>query len=236
MQMSKWSVAIPVLAAVGCVSQSRYDRLMAEYNSEMSARHSLEDDAIHHQGAIGDLTSQLKEKDEAFNQLQTSSASDKERLAQLEKALKDAQTNVAGMGADSGVEVIPTHDGFIYRIQDKLLFDQGSTAIRDAGKKALVTIAKEFTEKGYKDVRIDGHTDADPVVRTKKEWPLGNHELAVERALAVFAILKNEGKVPESVFTIVGFGPNRPIEKGETAAAKSKNRRVEIHVAVPKKS
>ncbi len=72
-------------------------------------------------------------------------------------------------------------------------------------------------------------------MRTKDKFPLGNHELAMERALAVYATLVNDDGVPSSVLSLAAFGPNRPLDPAKTDAAKAKNRRVEIHVAVPKK-
>ncbi len=237
MRMGQGSLLVSVLSVIGfagCVSQSRFDRMVTEAEAERQARRQLEDAVVGHQGELGEMQSQLHEKDATVSQLQSASEADKARIAQLEKALGDAKTQVAPMG--EGVEVFSTPDGFAYRIADQLLFNSGSTNISESGKKALVTIAKEIVDKGYKNVRVDGHTDSDPVVKTKTKYPNGNHELALERALSVFAVLTKDGNVPETVFTIAGYGPNHPVAKGESDAAKSKNRRVEIHVAVPSKS
>ena len=227
------SLALALLAT-GCVSQSRYDKLVTEYNSEMQARRQLEDEISRHQGHLSDLNTQLASKDEAYSQLATTAQADRARIAELESALEAARKSFPVDNAGDGVEVFQTRDGFAYRIADSLLFASGSTDIREAGKKALMTIAREITEKGYKAVRIDGHTDSDPVVRTIDKYPRGNHELACERALSVYAALTKEGKVPESVCTLVAFGPNNPFDSSaKSDAAKAKNRRVEIHIAVP---
>lgn len=233
---SMGSLGLALFAVTGCVSQSRYDRLATEYSSELQARRQLEDELGRHQGQLGDLNAQLREKDEAYSSLSASAQNDKSRIAELQKALDEAQKSFPVDDGSDGVEVFRTDSGFGYRIADALLFDPGSSDLRESGKKALVTIAREITEKGYRNIRIDGHTDSDPVVRTRAKYPLGNHELAIERALAVFSVLTKDGKVPESSFTLVGFGPNSPMGAGTSDAAKAKNRRVEIHVAVPKKS
>lgn len=230
------SLALALLATTGCVSQSRYDRLATELSSEMQARRQLEDELQRHQGTVGEMNAALREKDEAFESLQQSAQADRNRIAELEKALAEAERSFPADDDGDGVEILRTRDGFAYRIQDQLLFEPGSTDIRDGGRKALMTIAREINDKGYRNVRIDGHTDADPVVRTKAKFPLGNHQLAVERALAVFSVLSKDGKVPETAFTLVGFGPNMPIPGASGDAGKAKNRRVEIHVAVPNKS
>lgn len=238
MHLGSWSLAVIAALAVapGCVTQSRYDKLVTEYNAELQARRQLEDEMGRHEGEVSDLASQLASKDEQYNQLQTAAQQDKSRIAELERALGEAQKSFPVEDSGDGVEIVRTINGFAYRIADQLLFASGSTDVRDAGKQALLKIAKEINEKGYRNVRVDGHTDSDPVVRTKDKFPLGNQQLAVERALAVFAVLAKDGKVPEAAFTIVGFGPNAPVTNDKSDGAKAKNRRVEIHIAVPPKN
>ncbi len=74
-------------------------------------------------------------------------------------------------------------------------------------------------------IGIEGHTDADPI--RKSSWG-SNHELATERALAVFEYLTKKEGVPASRLFIAGYGPTRPIASNRTAAGKAKNRRVEF--------
>lgn len=236
MKTSKWLSSIPLLLCVACVvPQSRYDRLQTEYHAENQARRQLEDEVQRKDGEVSDLRGTVNEKESQYSDLQKLSAADKERIAQLETALKDAQKPFDNAIDADGVSVFRTSEGFMYQIADKLLFESGSTTISDGGKKALQKIAAQINEKKYADIRIEGHTDNDPVVHTKDKFPLGNHELAIKRALAVYAILVNEDKVPSGILSIAAFGPNRPVDKATSDAAKAKNRRVEIHVAVPKK-
>jgi len=236
MKMSKWIALSSLVFASACVvPQSRYDRLQTEYHAENQARRQLEDEGQRKDGEVSDLRGQVNEKDSQYNDLQKMSAADKERIAQLQKALDDAQKPFPADGTSDGVTVFRTIDGFGYSLAESLLFDSGSTEIKSGGKAALKKIATSLKEKKYADIRIEGHTDSDPVVRTAKENPLGNHELAMKRALAVYASLVNDDSVPPSVLSLAAFGPNRPLDPGKNDAAKAKNRRVEIHVAVPKK-
>lgn len=237
MKISKCVSLVPLLLAGACVvPQSRYDRLQTEYHAENQARRQLEDEVQRKDGEVSDLRSQYNEKDSAYNDLQKTSAADKERIAELEKALGDARKSIEGAGGvgGDGIQVVRTDTGFAYILAEKLLFDPGSTVVREGGKSALKKISQQLNEKHYREIRIEGHTDADPVKRTKDKYPLGNHELAMERALAVYGILVNDDHVPPSILSLAAFGPNRPIDAGSSDAAKAKNRRVEIHVAVPK--
>ncbi|MSR46043.1 MAG: hypothetical protein EXS13_03085 [Planctomycetes bacterium] len=228
---------LALLSAPGCVAQSRYDNLVTQYNAELQQRRQLEDESGRHQSQVDNLSAELASKDEAYSQLASASQADKARIEELMAAVDAAQKAFPTGDTSDGVEIFRTIGGIAYRIADQLLFASGSTEIRDAGKKALLKIAKEINDKGYKNVRVDGHTDSDPVVRTLGKYPLGNQELAIERALSVYSVLTKEGKVPDAAFTIVGFGPNAPVEKQSTTdAAKAKNRRVEIHIAIPPKN
>ena len=78
-------------------------------------------------------------------------------------------------------------------------------------------------------VRVEGHTDSDPVVRTLDRWPRGNWELSGERALVVLIELRDRGGVPESMLSYCGRGPFDPVAE-DTEVGKRKNRRVEIFV------
>jgi chemotaxis protein MotB len=234
MKISKWVSLVPMLLVGACVvPQARYDKLQTEYHAENQARRQLEDEIQRKDGEVSDLRAQYNEKDSAYSELQKTSAADKERIAQLEAALKDAQKGFEGPGEVDGVKVVRTNEGFAYIVADKLLFDPGSTRISEAGKSALKKIASQINEKHYPDVRIEGHTDSDPVVKTKEQYPLGNQQLAVERALAVYGVLVSNN-VPQGIFSLAGYGPNRPVDKGNSESSKARNRRVEIHVAVPK--
>jgi len=236
MRISKLLSLAPLVVAAGCVvPQSRYDRLATEYHAENQARRQLEDEVQRRDGEMSDLKGQLRDKNDAYSALEQDAAQSKEQLARLSKELEDARKNMAASGLGEGIEILPGKDGSLtYRVADKLLFDSGSVDIRENGKKALLQIAKQIMDKHYQNIRIDGHTDSDPVVHTKSKFPLGNYELSLERALAVFGVLTKDGKVPESLFTIAGFGPSRPVANDASDASKAKNRRVEIHVAVPK--
>jgi chemotaxis protein MotB len=228
---------VPLFLVAGCVvPQSRYDRLATEYHAENQARRQLEDEVQRRDGEMTDLKSALQTKKDEYSALEQDAAQSKEQLAKLQKELEEAKKGLTANGIGEGVEILPGPDNSLtYRVADQLLFDSGSTDIRENGKKALLQIAKQIMDKHYQNIRIDGHTDSDPVVHTKSKFPLGNYELSLERALAVFGVLTKDGKVPENLFTIAGFGPSRPVAKGDASdAAKAKNRRVEIHVAVPK--
>ena len=78
-------------------------------------------------------------------------------------------------------------------------------------------------------LRIDGHTDGQPLKATKGKWG-NNYRLAAERALAVREYLAGRG-VPAGDMIVAGYGPNAPaVDPTAPEAEEPANRRVEIFI------
>jgi outer membrane protein OmpA-like peptidoglycan-associated protein len=107
-------------------------------------------------------------------------------------------------------------------------FDSGKALLKDAAKADLDKIAAALlsAHKGKK-IEISGHTDSDPIRRSK--WTT-NQALSQARAMAVAGYLMQKG-VPGGTMKVIGWGDRKPIDPGSTPAAKARNRRVEIRVA-----
>lgn len=224
---------VAALLVSSCVARSQYDRVVTEYHSENQARLQLEGELSRRESESNALRAKLDASHGQLTDAEQARASSLGRIQELERLLEEARMAAENsMKEIDGAEIFRTKDGFAYRLKSELLFDSGSTKIKESGKGALQKIAQEILRQGYDDVRIDGHTDSDPVVVTRETFPLGNLQLAVERALSVYAFLVNDAGVSKDVFTLASFGPNRPAVTGNTPEAKAKNRRVEIHVRV----
>jgi chemotaxis protein MotB len=148
------------------------------------------------------------------------------KLAELQKRLESAG-GPEGSGGD--VEVFQTPEGTVVGIKDGVLFASGSKEILVKGRELLDRLAAEIAASPYH-IRVEGHTDTDPVVRSKNEFPLGNIQLSAARAVEVAGFLCQNAKtrIPEERITVSGYGPNRPRAAGSSAEAKRKNRRVDI--------
>jgi flagellar motor protein MotB len=103
------------------------------------------------------------------------------------------------------------------------LFDPGRATLKETSKASLDRIATAL-KRQYpgKPVKVQGHTDADPIVHSK--WS-SNMELSKARADAVRKYLVEKGIDGGSVIS-EGFGETKP----KDAREKSRNRRVEIVV------
>jgi len=108
-------------------------------------------------------------------------------------------------------------------IDDTVTFDSGSDRLKDSAsrvlKKIVTVLNRDF---GDCKIYVEGHTDTDPIVKTKGKY-LDNRELSAKRANAVARFLAEQG-VPEDSIVIVGYGQFDPRDP----RSKERNRRVEI--------
>lgn len=157
----------------------------------------------------------------------------RQQLADRDQKIKDLESRLReptpGVSAP-GIEGIETkYDAkagtLTVTLPGDVLFESGQATIKSSAKATLDKVANAL-KKDYagKPVYIDGHTDTDPINRTKEKWA-DNWDLAAERAHAVLAYLKGQN-VDEKSFVLRSFGPYHP------KANKSASRRVEIVVAV----
>jgi len=173
-----------------------------------------------------ELRSQLEAKDAALGDLEgrlTASDSESRRLAG-ELASKPAGSGAVGAG-DTGFEgmgdVQRGRNQISVGVAGDVLFDSGSATLKSSAKKNLDNIASVIKSRyGSNTIRIEGHTDSDPLRKTKDKWR-SNERLSAERALAVEEYMGTRGVSSRQMY-IAGYGPDEP--KG----SKKDSRRVEI--------
>ncbi len=156
--------------------------------------------------------------------------SDAEVKARLRSELERLARSIGG-----GAAVRDTAEGPMIQLPETILFDSGLAKLKTKGEIALEKIAKHLSSHPTAMVRIDGHTDNDPIVKSKYLWE-SNHHLSAGRALSVLHYLVSKGKIEESRIHIAGYGPNRPISSNKTKAGKMQNRRVEFLILSPESS
>ncbi len=120
-------------------------------------------------------------------------------------------------------------DRFVF--QSEVLFPKGSADINPLGLQEidkLATAMRQLEREIPADIpwvlRVDGHTDADPI-RTPQFQ--SNWELSSARAIAVVKELIARGVSPEHLVA-AGFGEFQPIEAGDSEETKTRNRRIEL--------
>lgn len=126
----------------------------------------------------------------------------------------------------SGLSV-DIRNGKVYvSLTDKLLFSSGSIIIDEKGKLALQELAKVLKTQPEINISVEGHTDNQRVMnlgQIKDNW-----DLSVLRATSVVRFLTETEKVESNRITATGKGEYQPIEVGNDADIRSRNRRIEI--------
>ena len=84
-----------------------------------------------------------------------------------------------------------------------LTFRSGSHTLSTSGKATLDKVAKAIGDSSANHVRVEGHTDSDPISKSGRKYN-DNLHLSVMRAHAVAAYLISKG-IPE-----VGVNPRNP--------------------------
>ncbi len=129
----------------------------------------------------------------------------------------------------AGIQVVG--DRFVF--QSEVLFPVGSADLTQPGIAQMTTlavtikdIASEIPPDLHWVLRVDGHTDPQPV----KGGQFGsNWELSAQRAITVVKLLIADGVPPEHL-AATAFGEYQPFGPGDTPEAYAKDRRIELRL------
>jgi chemotaxis protein MotB len=127
-------------------------------------------------------------------------------------------------------DILVVGDRFVF--QAEVLFPKGGAGLSDVGQTemskladALKQLEKEIPADLPWVLRVDGHTDNDPILQ--KTTFASNWELSSARAISVVKYLVDQGVSPNHLVA-AGFGEFQPLAPGNTEEAKSENRRIEL--------
>lgn len=124
------------------------------------------------------------------------------------------------------VKLIKSDKGLIIRVNNKVLFDEGSAQIKSEAEKTLNEIIKVLT-KINNPVIIEGHTDSIPIKNRK--YP-SNWELSTARATNIISYMMKKGGISPKRLCAVGYGEYTPVADNTTISGRMLNRRVDIIV------
>ena len=161
-----------------------------------------------------------------------SSASSPVMPAQLEdqqmEAVKDTVNDIVEkQGLTGDVDVTLQERGVVISITEKVLFKSGSADIELESQKTIERIGKALMALHGKQIRVEGHTDADPIRNSR--FP-DNQELSTARANSVWRILVHNSGIDPKMISATGYGEYRPKVANDTNENKARNRRVDIAV------
>lgn len=115
-------------------------------------------------------------------------------------------------------------------IQGGIMFDAGSTAIKDEALPVLAKVGKVLETFAEGVIEIEGHTDNFPTTGSGYK---NNDELSSFRALSIFYYLTENTTLDPSRIKHSGRGEWDPLADNSTPEGRSRNRRVEIRIYNP---
>jgi len=143
-----------------------------------------------------------------------------EKQAHVEKIIRD------NLSQSKSVKLLKSDKGLIIRVNNKVLFDEGSASLKPQAQKTLDEITKVLT-KIDNPVIIEGHTDSTPIKNTK--YP-SNWELSTARATDIISYIVRNGRISPKRLCAVGYGEYMPTADNTTSSGRNLNRRVDIIV------
>lgn len=213
-----WMCVLPVLmlGAVGCQNK------LADENRDLRQQN------IELQNALRQKESEFAAKPDLAGEntnLKTQLADRDQQIASLQSQLNAKSAEPKETTGFGDITVTRDDKGNItVAVPGDVLFASGDATVKAGAKKTLERIAgiikKDFPNNK---VLVDGHTDSDPITKTKDKWK-DNLDLSAARARSVADYLTGEGGLKK---TQVG---TRAMSDTSPRGSKDKSRRVEIVV------
>lgn len=207
------TLGLIVLGGCNTVSQRDYDAAIDE-NSQLRERIA----------GLQENARQANDGNSAFQQQNEQLRNDNQRLQSDLSAAQEALNSrpTTGFEGISDINVGMRSGGaIVVGVAGDVLFASGSDSLRSDAKATLNEIANVIkSDYSGNEIRVEGYTDSDKLVKTKKKWGT-NERLSAHRALAVETYLVGRGLDNNRVYS-AAFGPSKA--KG----TKKDSRRVEI--------
>ena len=142
----------------------------------------------------------------------------------LESERRSLEEMLQGTGATVNVK-----DGKIaVMLPSSVFFNSGQATLKKKAKSSLTKVGNAIkNDFPYGTIRVEGHTDSDPIKRTRSLYA-SNWELSAKRAASVLHFLVGKCGLDSNRLYIAGFGEYQPIASNNTKKGKKQNRRVEI--------
>ncbi|MEE2772232.1 MAG: OmpA family protein [Bacteroidota bacterium] len=213
--------ALEANSSAAIAENSRQNReLLAQLDEKEAA-------LLQEQNRLEKLEKDLQSRSQRVDELERVIAEKDAKMNALKDAVSNALTNFEGKGL-----TVEQRNGKVYvSMENKLLFDSGSWAVNDEGRKAVKQLGQVLAENPDIAVLIEGHTDNVPYNgsgQLKDNW-----DLSTKRATSIVQILRENSGIDPQNLTAAGRGEFAPVATNETAQGKAKNRRIEV-ILTPK--
>lgn len=124
-------------------------------------------------------------------------------------------------------EVRRTENGLVARLKSDILFETNSSNLKSETSNNIDQIAQILKKYPENNIQVVGHTDSDGPEAY-------NQSLSERRAASVASRLESNG-VPNKYMNSEGAGETQPVADNNSAAGKSRNRRVDLVISIDPK-
>lgn len=205
------------LAAAGCVSSGKYEKLEADKNQEIAALQK-------EKAALEEQIETTKKDVEALQKQKTALQADSEQS----KSQYDALVQKLSAEVKQGQLQVRQYQNMLsVDVAEKIFFDSGRAELKESGKDVLKKVGDALKSYDKKIIRVVGFTDNVPIAKATQATYPTNWELSVARATNVVRQLQEVGVPPERMIAS-GRGEYSPIAPNDTPEGRQKNRRIEI--------
>ena len=253
--------ALVPLLVTGCVSKSEYMKTVdaanalevdnARLKNELSAagkrndqltadRTELERLLTARSGELGKTIAELRQRTDSLGaenirlaqELADAQKAREEKVKELSSTYEQLVDKMKGEIDKGQVTISELKGKLTVNMVDAILFDSGKAEIKSEGLVVLGKVIEILKSVNDKAIRIEGHTDAMPIMGSLAQRYPTNWELSAARAINVARYLQKEAINP-ALLSAAGFGEFKPVADNATVEGRAKNRRIEI-VLVPK--
>ncbi len=182
----------------------------------------IERDLTRKEEVLGSMQDDLEQRNARLMELEGVLARQDSLVNALHNTIASALRGFEGQGLS-----VYERNGKVYvSLQERLLFQTGSTVVDPAGERALRDLASVLEDNPDINIMIEGHTDDVPVISGARMHD--NWDLSVLRATSIVRILLDGTTIDPQRLLVAGRGEHMPLDPAQTSEARRRNRRTEI--------
>jgi outer membrane protein OmpA-like peptidoglycan-associated protein len=196
-------------AGVGCVPLSEHRKLEARFEDQQKFVDAHRNEVKEFEKRERFLTLQLSEKQKENELLKTRLQKSEVLRAEQGSTMPAAAAPEKAITLGGGFVINPKSGGIV--LEHDILFSQGKSELKPSGKAEIDKLIAKLNSAEFANyaVRVDGHTDSDPVSKSKAT-NVDNWGLSAHRALVVLRYMESHG-ISSGRLYCAGFGSQKPL-------------------------
>jgi flagellar motor protein MotB len=244
--MTSGLLAGTMLVSAGCVPEQKYNDLLTAYKGQeqqlLTAQNELATARANEERLRTQIAATMADLEELQKRMASGNGDLDAWIAkydELKKQLAALEINQLPPDLSKELEALALSNPDVFefdertgmlRFKNDFTFDPGSDQLKPGASAVLARLASILNSPSASEfeVKVVGHTDNTPVVRTKAKFG-NNMMLSVYRSASLRNALVKDG-VTAGRFQIAGYGEYRPIVVNGSKGA-VENRRVELYLS-----